>query len=102
MSHMAHLDEIALKFELDAHSADKVRNHALLKKAAHRKWFQRTVYYDTGDGKLHNKGYTLRVRQVGNRFTQTVKTNSRAAGLLARGEWEAPVLQLDLPQQRRL
>ncbi len=48
----------------------------------------RAVYYDTEDRSLRRAGFTLRVRQSGSRFTQTVKAES-AGDPLRRGEWEA-------------
>ncbi len=54
-----------------------------------RKHFK-TVYYDTPERKLRREGLTLRVRQSGARFTQTVKTECRDDPL-TRGEWEASV-----------
>ena len=54
-----------------------------------RKHFK-TVYYDTPDRKLRREGLTLRVRQSGTRFTQTVKTEC-GDDPLTRGEWEASV-----------
>jgi inorganic triphosphatase YgiF len=50
----------------------------------------KTVYYDTEARKLSRHGMSLRVRQSGTRFTQTVKTESEGDPLL-RGEWEANV-----------
>ena len=54
-----------------------------------RKHFK-TVYYDTPDRKLRREGLSLRVRQSGARFTQTVKTEC-GEDPLTRGEWEASV-----------
>jgi triphosphatase len=54
-----------------------------------RKHFK-TVYYDTPDHKLRRQGLSLRVRQSGARFTQTVKTEC-GDDPLTRGEWEASV-----------
>src|SRR5579883_2132158 len=54
-----------------------------------RKHFK-TVYYDTPERKLRREGLTLRVRQSGTRFTQTVKTEC-GDDPLTRGEWEASV-----------
>jgi triphosphatase len=48
-----------------------------------------STYFDTPKQKLHRRGFTLRVRQVGNGYLQTVK--SSASGNFARGEWETPV-----------
>ncbi len=62
----------------------------------------RAVYYDTEDRGLRQAGFSLRVRQSGSRFTQTVKAES-ADDPLRRGEWEAalptsaPDLSLALP-----
>jgi len=83
--------EVELKFELDDRAAKKVRRHALLAEANHQTQAQSSVYFDTDKGELHKAGYSLRVRQVGECFTQTVKTNGGSAGLFDRGEWEAPV-----------
>ena len=54
-----------------------------------RKHFK-TVYYDTPERKLRREGLTLRVRQSGTRFTQTVKTEC-SDDPLTRGEWETRV-----------
>ena len=93
MTHGNH-GEVELKFELSGRAAKQVRRHALLAKAGHRTRSQKSVYFDTEDGAVHKAGYSLRVRQVGDCFTQTVKTNGGAAGLFDRGEWEAPVEQM--------
>jgi triphosphatase len=62
----------------------------------------KAVYYDTAERALLGRGLTLRVRQSGTRFTQTVKAESKNDPL-RRGEWEArvpsmaPDLALALP-----
>lgn len=86
--------EVELKFELDGRAAKEVRRHGLLAEAAHQTQSQTSVYFDTDDGEVHKAGYSLRVRRVGDCFTQTVKTNGGSAGLFNRGEWEAPVEQM--------
>ena len=50
----------------------------------------RAAYYDTSERTLWRNRLTLRVRQSGARFTQTVKTE-RGDDPLRRGEWEASV-----------
>ena len=50
----------------------------------------KAVYYDTPERLLHNNGLSLRVRQSGQRFVQTVKAES-GDDPLRRGEWEASV-----------
>ncbi len=53
-----------------------------------------SVYYDTADQALRRAGLGLRVRKVGRRFVQTLKSND-AGALLARGEWEVWVSGLE-------
>jgi triphosphatase len=51
-----------------------------------------STYYDTPDGALKAKGLTLRVRENGGHFIQTVKAGDVAGGnMLSRGEWEDAV-----------
>ncbi|WP_027552411.1 CYTH and CHAD domain-containing protein [Bradyrhizobium sp. Cp5.3] len=50
----------------------------------------KSVYYDTPERTLRRGGLSLRVRQTGARFVQTVKTDA-ADDPLRRGEWEASV-----------
>ena len=50
------------------------------------------TYYDTPAGALRRAGVTLRIRQCGNRFVQTVKAAPAETGmLLRRDQWEFPV-----------
>lgn len=59
-----------------------------------------STYYDTPTRELRQNGVSLRLRQSGRDWTQTVKTEGqRASGLFERGEWEiaAPLAQLHLP-----
>lgn len=53
----------------------------------------KSVYYDTSGRLLRRNGLSLRVRQNGARFVQTVKTDA-ADDPLRRGEWEASVPSL--------
>jgi triphosphatase len=50
----------------------------------------KSVYYDTPGQTLRRNGLSLRVRQSGTKFVQTVKLES-AGDPLRRGEWEASV-----------
>jgi inorganic triphosphatase YgiF len=51
-----------------------------------------STYYDTPDSALKQRGLTLRVRDQGGHFLQTVKEGDLASGdLLSRGEWEDAV-----------
>jgi triphosphatase len=53
----------------------------------------KSVYYDTPERTLRRNGLSLRVRQSGARFVQTVKTDA-VDDPLRRGEWEAGVWSL--------
>jgi triphosphatase len=53
----------------------------------------KSVYYDTPERTLRRNGLSLRVRQSGARFVQTVKTDA-VDDPLRRGEWEARVSSL--------
>jgi len=48
------------------------------------------VYFDTADRLLRGHRMALRVRRIGGRWVQTLKTEARASALSARGEWEVP------------
>lgn len=54
----------------------------------------KSIYYDTPERTLRRNGLSLRVRQSGARFVQTVKLES-AGDPLRRGEWEASVPSAD-------
>lgn len=55
----------------------------------------RSIYFDTPDQRLRRHGFTLRQRQVGNRFEQTLKKDLDGAenghGGLSRREWTWPL-----------
>ena len=52
-----------------------------------------STYYDTPNSALKQRGLTLRVREQGGHFTQTVKAGDLAGDILSRGEWEAAVAE---------
>ncbi len=97
--------ERELKLLFPADQADSLLGHPLLasdngrKPAAHR---QISAYWDTADDALSRAGLTLRVRTIGKKRLQTVKTKgTETAGLFSRGEWEAPI-QADVPEMTLL
>ena len=55
-----------------------------------------STYYDTPDSAVGERGLTLRVREQGGHFTQTVKAGEFSGDILSRGEWEDP-LEEDRP-----
>jgi len=53
-----------------------------------------STYYDTPDLVLKRQGLSLRVREQGGRFIQTVKTGGpTGGGVLTRGEWEDELVE---------
>ncbi len=66
--------------------ADHARNKGLRKRL-------KAVYYDTPERLLQKNGLSLRVRQSGQRFVQTVKAEG-GDDPLRRGEWEASVASI--------
>ncbi|MBI2235532.1 MAG: CHAD domain-containing protein [Magnetospirillum sp.] len=87
--------EIELKLGLDPADMARLRRKPFLAVA---RWGRpqvqrlRSVYFDTPDFALNAAGISLRIRTMGGRKLQTVKTaGQRLAGLFDRGEWEAPV-----------
>jgi triphosphatase len=83
--------EVEVKLQLPSASAARLRKVPLLRDAdgATHKQNQISVYFDTEKLKLRKHGLTLRVRQVGKRYIQTIKSDN--GGLFERGEWEAEV-----------
>ena len=53
----------------------------------------RSTYFDTGDFRLRRRGFTLRIREEGERLVQTLKSErpSEAGAVLRRHEWSRPV-----------
>ncbi|WP_024514057.1 CYTH and CHAD domain-containing protein [Bradyrhizobium sp. Tv2a-2] len=85
--------EIELKLVVDPEQLAGFNEASIIAANARSKGSRKhlkTIYYDTPEQKLRRQGLTLRVRQSGTRFTQTVKTESDDDPL-TRGEWEASV-----------
>jgi inorganic triphosphatase YgiF len=84
--------EIELKLELAAADCERlVRSEPWLQQSDPQ--FERlsSVYFDTPDCRLLDAGCSLRVRSVGARSVQTLKSLDRNAGLFDRAEWEEEV-----------
>ena len=83
--------EIELKLEMTGEAADQIEASGLLV-GDPKITQQKSIYFDTPDGKLRKAGLSLRIRQSDGKRIQTVKANrSSAAGLFSRSEWEQSV-----------
>ena len=80
--------EIELKFVLPAVRLADVAG-AIPELAGVEPRRQVSTYFDTAKGALRRAGFALRVRQVGETFTQTIK--DAGDGAISRGEWETRV-----------
>jgi triphosphatase len=81
--------EIELKFLVDPSAVGKLEQALVVRpkaKAAAGPEALESTYYDTAASSLQRAGFVLRVRQVGSKRIQTVKSD--AEGLSVRGEWE--------------
>jgi inorganic triphosphatase YgiF len=101
--------EIEVKLQLPSGSPARLGRVPLLRRVnrAKQKEDQISVYFDTTRLKLRHSGLTLRVRHVGNRYIQTIKSDN--GSLFERGEWETEVRdgqpdlnQADVPALRSL
>src|SRR5262249_42870031 len=88
--------EIELKLLVDADRLADFNDAPIVATKARNKGTRRhlkSVYYDTPERTLWRNGLSLRVRQSGARFVQTVKTELEG-NPLQRGEWEANVASI--------
>jgi inorganic triphosphatase YgiF len=92
--------EIELKLELPPTSLPHLKKVPLLRalKKPARSATEVSVYFDTDKRKLRKKGLMLRVRHIGNRYVQTIKS-VRNPGMFERDEWESEIAD-EMPNLR--
>jgi triphosphatase len=84
--------EIELKLALPQHHAARIRKHPLLGAIKPTRRSLHSIYFDTPNFDLMQRGIALRVRRVGYHWVQTLKAEARAVGALSsRPEWEMAV-----------
>ncbi|MGE5336663.1 MAG: CHAD domain-containing protein [Gemmatimonadota bacterium] len=81
--------EIELKLAVAAKDLPRLRRRLSRFGAPQVKTLE-NIYYDTKDFALAGHGMALRVRRIGRRWLQTLKTDNTATALSRRGEWEMP------------
>ncbi|KHJ55732.1 hypothetical protein LA66_03580 [Aureimonas altamirensis] len=88
MSFPSNGHEIELKLLVDPAEADRLVESDLFGSPDHVRTMH-SVYFDTPALDLAKAGFSMRVRESGGNFIQTVKAlGNEAAGLMARPEWE--------------
>ena len=88
-----HSLEVELTLGGDAAALDKGWRAAVPAGGSARKQRLRSTYFDTGDFRLRRRGFTLRIREDGERLVQTLKSDGPcgAGAVLRRSEWSRPV-----------
>lgn len=81
--------ETELKFQLGQSALETLSRHPVLSTPGRRQRL-RSVYFDTPEHDLRNRGFSLRVREKDGVFVQTLKGRS-GNGVFDRGEWEVDV-----------
>jgi len=84
--------EVELKFEIEPSILRRLNRFPPIKalNKAPKLTTEASVYFDTNGHKLQQKGLLLRVRRIGSRHIQTIKTTSNSVPI-ERSEWETEV-----------
>lgn len=84
--------EIELKFEVEPGARELLLACGVLDGSEPARMPQDTVYFDTPSGIVRRHGFSLRIRQSGDRWIQTIKHRKDSpAALFSRDEWETGV-----------
>jgi inorganic triphosphatase YgiF len=85
--------EVELKLEVPARGLRGLERSAFLRRARRQKNTELiSVYYDTDKQKLRKRGFSLRVRRIGDRHVQTIKRTGASNQIaLDREEWETEI-----------
>ena len=88
-----HSLEVELTLGGDPAALDQGWRAAVPAGGSARKQRLRSTYFDTGDFRLRRRGFTLRIREDGERLVQTLKSDGPcgAGAVLRRSEWSRPV-----------
>ena len=85
--------EIELKFRVTPEDIAALQDHPYFADAVHDPTHETldSVYFDSDDRFLRDHGLTLRVRHIGEKRVQTIKTANNGSGWFERSEWEQPI-----------
>ena len=95
--------EIELKLRVTPEDIVALRKNPHFASALHDPTREKlnSVYFDSEDRFLRDHGLTLRVRHIGDKRVQTIKTAYRGSGCFERLEWEQAI-EGDLPDLARV
>src|SRR5262245_3005901 len=84
--------ELELKFDIEPTILRRLNKVPMIKALNKRPKYatEASVYFDNDKHALHKKGVTLRVRRIGKRHVQTIKTAGNSAPI-ERDEWETEI-----------
>ena len=85
--------EIELKLRVAPEDIAVLRNHPHFSGALHDPTQETlvSVYFDSDDRFLRDHGLTLRVRHIGDKRVQTIKTANQGSDCFERSEWEQAI-----------
>ncbi|OYT72082.1 MAG: hypothetical protein CFK52_06215 [Chloracidobacterium sp. CP2_5A] len=84
--------ETEIKLCLAPTLARRLRRHPAIRQRPRTRARLRSIYFDTGDAALFQRGIALRLRRVGRRWVQAIKAGRGSGGAQSeRIEWETPV-----------
>ena len=90
---VANPTEVELKLWVAPEDIIAFRNHPHFTGSLHDPTHEMldSIYFDSDDLSLRDHGLTLRVRHVGDKRLQTIKSTDRGAGYFERSEWEQTI-----------
>ena len=85
--------EVELKLWVAPEDIIALRNHPHFTGSLHNPTREMldSTYFDSDDLSLRDHGLTLRVRHVGDKYLQTIKSTDRGTGFFERSEWEQTI-----------
>jgi len=85
--------EIELKLRVAPEDISVLQNHPNFASVLHDPTHEtlNSVYFDSENHFLRDQGLTLRVRHIGDKRIQTIKTTSQRSDWFERSEWELPI-----------
>ncbi len=94
--------EVELKLQLPPGSRALIEASSAFAAVKGRRLHQLTTYFDTPERELDRDGLTLRIRRIGKKHIQTVKSRDSGQGIASdRAEWEWPIRK-NVPELARL